>query len=37
VSPLEPLLKIGLPAIVIVGICIALSRRAKARREGLEG
>jgi lysozyme len=37
VSPLEPLLKVGLPAIVMVGICIAISRRVSARKEGREG
>lgn len=37
VSPLEPLLKVGLPAIVLVGICIAISRRVSARKEGREG
>lgn len=37
ISPLEPLLKVGLPALVLVGIFIALSRRVQARREGKEG
>lgn len=37
VSPLDPLLKIGLPAIVIIGIAIAIARRVQARKEGKEG
>lgn len=36
-APFEPLLKIGLPAIVIVGLVIAFSRRLGAGKEGKVG
>lgn len=37
ISPLDPLLKVGLPAIVVIGLAIAYMRRRSARIEGREG
>jgi lysozyme len=36
-SPFEPLFKIGLPTVVIVGLAVAWARRRSARIEGREG
>jgi lysozyme len=37
VSPFDPLIKVGLPVIIVVCLIVVLSRRVKARREGKEG